>query len=129
MLTPPSASDASRLHETHTGTSAAGTWSRVVPLLRRGEIPTVAVDRAHAVAAGAVDAGARDPRYDARAGRSAGCVARYRRRAWSAGVWDLDDVRQEAYLAFIETIREWSGQPPFFGFFAIRYPRRLADGV
>ena len=47
----------------------------------------------------------------------------------NGGVWDLDDVRQEAYLAFVETVGEWSGHALFLEYFALRFPRRLADAV
>ena len=113
-------------------TRAARSQGRALPVLRRGEAPTPAGEQALAEAAVAARAGdpvARDALYEALAQPIAVCVARYRRRASRAGVWDLDDVRQEAYLAFVETLEEWSGQPPFFGFFAIRFPRRLADAV
>jgi RNA polymerase sigma factor (sigma-70 family) len=104
-----------------------------LPVVRPGEASTPALDQAlarAAVAAATGDAEARDALYFALAWPVSRCIARHRRRAYAAnGAWDLDDVGQEAYLAFVETIDEWSGEPPFLSYFAIRFPRRLADAV
>lgn len=106
--------------------------SLLLPIVRLDETPTPAALRAlsrAAFAAAAGDRTARDTLFQALSIPIAGYVDRYRRRARGAGVWDLDDVRQEAYFAFVEAVGEWSGQPPFLAYFALRFPRRLADAV
>src|SRR5687767_8711170 len=94
----------------------------VLPVVHPGESPTSGLDRALAravVAAAAGDTDARNALYFALAWPIAGYVARHRRRAFaSGGTWDLDDVGQEACLALVETIEEWSGEPPFLAYFA-----------
>ena len=105
----------------------------LLPIVRPDDAPTAAVTRAltrAATAAAAGDRAARDTLFQALSIPIAGYVGRYRRRAReSAGAWDLDDVRQEAYCAFVEAVDEWSGQPPFPAYFTLRFPRRLADAV
>lgn len=56
-------------------------------------------------------------------------------RRWNLRPWEIDDVRQEAYLAFIEVLNGWrpipgASVPAGFGYYFMRvYPLRLNDRV
>lgn len=56
-------------------------------------------------------------------------------RRWNLLPWEIDDVRQEAYLAFIDVVNGWlplsgAGAPAGFSFYFMRvYPLRLTDRV
>lgn len=56
-------------------------------------------------------------------------------RRWNLRPWEIDDVRQEAYLAFVDVLIGWrpiagAGGPVGFGFYFMRvYPLRLTDRV
>ncbi len=59
--------------------------------------------------------------------------ARYRRR--TIDPWEVDDVHQEAFLAFVDVLESWSplishDGPAGFGYYFLRvFPLRLADRV
>lgn len=56
-------------------------------------------------------------------------------RRWNLRPWDIDDVRQEAYLTFVDVVNGWRPIPSGdtlagFGFYFMRvYPLRLTDRV
>jgi len=45
------------------------------------------------------------------------------------GLWERDDVAQEAYLVFLGVIESWSPAIPFGRFFLANFPWRLRDAV
>jgi RNA polymerase sigma factor (sigma-70 family) len=45
------------------------------------------------------------------------------------GIWDRDDVEQEAYLVFVELVEGWSGDVPFTAWLLSRFPWRLKDAI
>ena len=45
------------------------------------------------------------------------------------GLWDRDDVEQEAYLAFIDLVHGWSGDVSFTSWLLARFPWRLRNAV
>lgn len=45
------------------------------------------------------------------------------------GLWDRDDVEQEAYLAFLELVDGWSGDVSFTSWLLSRFPWRLKDAI
>jgi len=45
------------------------------------------------------------------------------------GLWDRDDVTQEAYLAFVGVIESWSPGIPFGRYVLANFPWRLRDAV
>ena len=47
----------------------------------------------------------------------------------SQGVWDMDDVAQEAYLVFVELVADWHGDVPFTTYLLSRFPWRLRDTI
>jgi DNA-directed RNA polymerase specialized sigma24 family protein len=47
----------------------------------------------------------------------------------SQGIWNRDDVAQEAYLVFVELIDAWSGDVSFTAYVLSRFPWRLKDVV
>jgi RNA polymerase sigma factor (sigma-70 family) len=47
----------------------------------------------------------------------------------SQGVWERDDVVQEAYLVFVEIIGNWSPEIPFGRYLLANFPWRLRDAV
>jgi RNA polymerase sigma factor (sigma-70 family) len=56
-------------------------------------------------------------------------------RRWNLRPWEIDDVRQETYLAFVDVLNGWrpipgADEPAGFGFYFMRvYPLRLTDRV
>ncbi|MGH9174689.1 MAG: hypothetical protein ACRD1H_10035, partial [Vicinamibacterales bacterium] len=54
---------------------------------------------------------------------------------WRLSPWEIDDVRQEAFLAFVDVLTAWrpieaDGGPAGFGYYFMRsYPLRLTDRV
>lgn len=49
--------------------------------------------------------------------------------AGMTGVWDRDDVEQEAYLVFVELLHGWSGDVSFTAWLLSRFPWRLKDAI
>ena len=49
--------------------------------------------------------------------------------AGSSAIWDRDDVRQEAYLAFLDVIASWTPPIPFGRYVFAHFPWRLRDVV
>ncbi|HEV2073013.1 MAG TPA: sigma-70 family RNA polymerase sigma factor [Thermomicrobiales bacterium] len=47
----------------------------------------------------------------------------------SQGIWNRDDVAQEAYLVFVELIEAWSGDVSFTAYVLSRFPWRLKDVI
>jgi RNA polymerase sigma factor (sigma-70 family) len=47
----------------------------------------------------------------------------------SRGVWDRDDVGQEAYLVFIDLVLAWPGDVPLTAYLLSRFPWRLKDAI
>lgn len=45
------------------------------------------------------------------------------------GIWDRDDVEQEAYLVFIDLVHAWSGDVSFTSWLLARFPWRLRNAV
>ena len=45
------------------------------------------------------------------------------------GIWDQDDVEQEAYLVFLELVDGWSGDVSFTAWLLSRFPWRLKDTI
>ena len=114
------------------GAGAGGARPRPLPLLRAGEAPAPGIERAlteAALVARGGDVAARNGLYLALAEPIAVQVARFRRRAASATAWDLDDVGQEAFFAFVAVLEEWHEGEPFFACFRARFPLRLRDAV
>jgi DNA-directed RNA polymerase specialized sigma24 family protein len=105
----------------------------LLPVLRRGEYPSPATVRlldAAAAEARAGDVPYRNALYTALAEWIAADVRRFWRRAWqSSGDWDLEDVAQEAFFAFVDVVERWTGGEPFFDIFRARFPLRLTDAV
>ncbi|CAN5776579.1 hypothetical protein BH20CHL3_BH20CHL3_10970 [soil metagenome] len=60
-------------------------------------------------------------------------IARRIRTPWvpdgCKGVWDKDDVAQEAYLAFVGVIENWPPGIPFGRYVLAHFPWRLRDAV
>lgn len=55
--------------------------------------------------------------------------ARYGGRAHESGAWDLDDLRQESFLVFVEVLDAWPGSGDFVAYFYAVFPKRLATAV
>ena len=55
--------------------------------------------------------------------------ARYAGRAHESGAWDLDDLRQESFLVFVEVLAAWPGTGDFVAYFYAVFPKRLATAV
>lgn len=112
---------------------AAASGAALLPVLRRGEHPSATTERLLATAARAARAGdapSRNALYAALAEWIAADVRRFRRRAWRAsGDWDLDDVAQEAFFAFVDVVERWPDGEPFLAHFRARFPLRLTDAV
>lgn len=49
--------------------------------------------------------------------------------AGMTGVWDRDDVEQEAYLVFVELLHGWSGDVSFTAWLLSRFSWRLKDAI
>ncbi|HEV2129383.1 MAG TPA: sigma-70 family RNA polymerase sigma factor [Thermomicrobiales bacterium] len=47
----------------------------------------------------------------------------------TVGLWDIDDVEQEAWLVFDELIRQWTPDRPFGRYVLATFPWRLRDAV
>jgi RNA polymerase sigma factor (sigma-70 family) len=45
------------------------------------------------------------------------------------GIWDRDDVEQEAWLVFAELVEQWSPERPFGRYFFAAFPWRLRDAI
>lgn len=45
------------------------------------------------------------------------------------GIWDRDDVEQEAWLVFVELVEAWSGDVSFTSWLLSRFPWRLKDVI
>lgn len=45
------------------------------------------------------------------------------------GIWDRDDVEQEAYLVFLELVDSWSGDVSFTSWLLARFPWRLRNAI
>lgn len=45
------------------------------------------------------------------------------------GVWDRDDVEQEAYLVFLDLVDSWSGDVSFTSWLLARFPWRLRNAI
>jgi RNA polymerase sigma factor (sigma-70 family) len=45
------------------------------------------------------------------------------------GIWDRDDVEQEAWLVFCELIEQWSPERPFGRYVLATFPWRLRDAI
>lgn len=45
------------------------------------------------------------------------------------GIWDIEDVEQEAWLVFDELIRQWTPDRPFGRYVLATFPWRLRDAV
>lgn len=79
------------------------------------------------------DPAARDALFGLLAFKVNRFCSRFRR--WNLRPWEIDDVRQEAYLAFVDVLNGWrpipgSDAPAGFGFYFMRvYPLRLTDRV
>ena len=75
---------------------------------------------------------ARDALYSA-FGPKLARIARRIRTPWTPdgckGVWDKDDVAQEAYLAFVGVIESWQPRIPFGRYVLAHFPWRLRDAV
>lgn len=52
-----------------------------------------------------------------------------RTRPDQVGVWDRDDVEQEAWIVFDELIRNWTPDRPFGRYILATFPWRLRDAV
>jgi DNA-directed RNA polymerase specialized sigma24 family protein len=91
---------------------------RLLPAIRAATPPTTAERRALTAAARAAAAGDRawrDALYYALEDWIETHVERWRRLASrSDGSWDLEDVRQEAYLAFADFVAAWDEEGDFF---------------
>lgn len=79
------------------------------------------------------DRAGRDQLLEALAWKIARFCARYRNR--DLGPWEFDDIRQEAFLTFIDVLETWTplvsqDGPAGFGYYFLRvYPLRLASRV
>jgi DNA-directed RNA polymerase specialized sigma24 family protein len=79
------------------------------------------------------DAAERDALLFSLAGKVQCFATRFRR--WNLAPWTYDDVLQESYLAFVETLDAWrpivvDGRPTGFGRYFLRtFPYRLTDRV
>lgn len=45
------------------------------------------------------------------------------------GIWDRDDVEQEAWLVFAELVEQWSPERPFGRYILATFPWRLRDAI
>jgi RNA polymerase sigma factor (sigma-70 family) len=45
------------------------------------------------------------------------------------GIWDRDDVEQEAFLVFIELLDQWETERPFGRYIVATFPWRLRDAI
>jgi RNA polymerase sigma factor (sigma-70 family) len=83
--------------------------------------------------AAAGDPAARDALFNLLAFKVNRFCSRFRR--WNLRPWEFEDVRQEAYLAFVDILNGWQptpgrDEPAGFGFYFMRvYPLRLTDRV
>jgi len=80
------------------------------------------------------DRDARDALYRALGPKIDRFVARYRWAARAAGgperngaPWDLDDVAQEAFPAFVDLLADYGGERAFLPYFLAAFPWRLRD--
>ena len=109
----------------------------LVPLLNATDLVTpeedAALARAIRIARGG-DAAARNAVWIAMEPKLARAVAREAGRTWAGPgarrngrPWDADDLRQEAFLVFIDLLREWPGEGPVVPFLLTYFPWRLRD--
>lgn len=95
--------------------------------------PEIDADLSHRAILSRTDPLAREQLFTLLAWKTDRFCARFRR--WSIAPWELDDVRQEAFLAFAEIIERWqplegNGGPAGFGYYYLRvFPLRLSDRV
>lgn len=95
--------------------------------------PEIDADLSHRALNARTDPAERERLFALLAWKTDRFCARFRR--WSLEPWELDDVRQEAYIVFVEVIESWrplegNGGPAGFGYFYLRvFPLRLADRV
>jgi RNA polymerase sigma factor (sigma-70 family) len=107
----------------------------LLPLIRADDDVTPALERAlHPVAIRAQtgDRAARDALYTAFEPKLMRFTWRIRvpfAPGGAKGIWERDDVVQEAYLAFISMVENWSPAIPFGRYVLANFPWRLRDAV
>ena len=112
---------------------------RVVPLLRPDQPITPAQDTLLtnlAKRARLGDDAARELLWRAFAARLEPVILRCGRMAWQINwprrdsrPWDLDDLRQEAWLAFADLTEQWDGEGSFVPFVTAYFPWRLRNAM
>jgi RNA polymerase sigma factor (sigma-70 family) len=111
----------------------------VVPLLRPNQLATPAQD---ALLSGIArrarlgDRAARDLLWRAFAPRLQPIMVRCGRMAWQREwvrrdnrPWDLEDLRQEGWLVFVELTTAWDGEGSFISYVTAYFPWRLRDAM
>ncbi len=109
----------------------------LVPLLNATDFVTSEEDAALARAvriARRGDASARNAVWSALEPKLARAVAREAGRTWAGPgarrdgrPWDADDLRQEAFLVFVDLLEEWPGEGAVVPFLLTYFPWRLRD--
>lgn len=95
--------------------------------------PQIDTDLSHRALLARDDPAARDDLFRLLAFKINRFCSRFRR--WNLRPWEIDDVRQEAYLAFVDVVNGWrpipvGDAPAGFCFYFLRvYPMRLTDRV
>jgi RNA polymerase sigma factor (sigma-70 family) len=112
---------------------------RVVPLLRPDQPVTPAQNARLTTLAKRArqgDDAARELLWRAFAARLEPVILRCGRMAWQANwprrndrPWDLDDLRQEAWLAFADLAEQWDGEGSFVPFVTAYFPWRLRNAM
>lgn len=118
-----------------TAPPAAASILPIIPILAADDPLTPELERrlallAHAARAG--DRGARDALYAALGPKIDAMLGRCRGRAWSSAgprrdgaPWELDDLAQEAYLAFVDLLAAWPGDGPIGPYLLAHLPWRI----
>jgi DNA-directed RNA polymerase specialized sigma24 family protein len=104
----------------------------LLPTIRRDALPTVGERRLTWAARRATkgDHAWRDAIYFAVLDWLEPRVQRWARLVAACdGSWDLDDVRQEAYLVVVALVANWDGTADFFDYLARAFPAELARAV
>ncbi len=124
-----------RLRQRHADMAASTTGPAIVPVVTANDDLSTATERRLRPTALRARAGcqaARDALYLALLPKLERFIRRVRVPVFSddrTGVWDRDDVEQEAFLVFIELLDQWETERPFGRYILSTFPWRLRDAI
>lgn len=124
-----------RLRSRRAGTSHAAGAPAIVPVIAANDELSAATEhrlRPTALRARAGCPAARDALYLALHPKLERFIRRVRVPMFGddrTGIWDRDDVEQEAFLVFIELLDQWETERPFGRYVLSTFPWRLRDAI